>query len=61
MSRFLRLAGLVLVAVGLVLGLLKRIGLLGTGECGPICECSTGAAECHCGHKTCLAPAPGLL
>ena len=47
------------IAVGLVLGLLKRLGLLGVGECSASCACSRGSIACYCGHKTCLAPAPG--
>lgn len=37
--------------------LLRRTGLLGGNECGATCDCSFGAAECRCGHATCLAPA----
>ncbi len=58
-GKLLRRLAFVAVAVGIVLGLLKRLGLLGIGECSASCACSTGSTACHCDHKTCLAPAPG--
>ena len=59
MGKGLRRLAIVAVAIGMVLGLLKRLGFLGIGECSASCACSTGSTACHCGHKTCLAPAPG--
>ncbi|RLT37950.1 MAG: hypothetical protein DWI58_16325 [Chloroflexi bacterium] len=58
-GKLLRRLAFVAVAVGMVLGLLRRLGLLGIGECSASCACSTGSTACHCDHKTCLAPAPG--
>lgn len=58
MGKMLRRLAFVAVAAGLVVTLLRRLGLLGTGECTTSCPCSTGAIACRCGHKTCLAPAP---
>ena len=58
-GKLLRRLAFVAVAVGMVLGLLRRLGLLGIGECSASCACSTGSTTCHCDHKTCLAPAPG--
>ena len=58
-GKLLRRLAFVAVAVGMVLGLLKRLGLIGIGECSASCACSTGSTACHCDHKTCLAPAPG--
>lgn len=57
MGKLLR--GLVIagIAVGLGLTVLKRSGLLTGGECGPGCDCSRGALNCTCGHRTCLTPA----
>ena len=60
MSRLLRRLTFLAIIAGIALALLKRAGLIGDGECGPGCACSTGAAACRCGHKTCLAPAPGV-
>jgi hypothetical protein len=60
MSKALRRLAFVAIAAGMVLGLLKRLGLLGIGECSASCPCSTGSVACHCDHKTCLAPAPGV-
>ena len=60
MGSKLRRLAFVAVAVGLVLGLLRRVGLIGRGECTTSCPCSTGVMACRCGHKTCLAPAPGV-
>ena len=38
-----------LVFLGVILGvglqLLRRIGLLGDGECGPSCDCSNGSTR----------------
>lgn len=52
-----------LVFLGVILGvglqLLRRIGLLGDGECGPSCDCSNGSTACGCGHPDCLAPVAG--
>ena len=58
MGKALRRLAFVAIGLGMVLGLLKRLGLLGIGECSASCACSTGSTVCHCGHKTCLAPAP---
>lgn len=60
MGRMLRKLAFVAVALGMALGVLKRLGLLGMDECTPACDCSRGVTACDCGHKTCLAPAPGL-
>ena len=59
MGKVLRRLGrlaFVAIAVGLVIGLLRRLGLLGSGDCSASCGCSTGVMACLCGHKTCLAP-----
>lgn len=45
------------VVVGVAVKLLRSLGVMGGGECGPGCDCSMGATECRCGHRTCLAPA----
>ncbi len=60
MGKALRRLMFVAVAAGGVLVALKRLGLFGGAECSTNCDCSRGAAACYCGHKTCLAPAPGL-
>jgi len=60
MGKALRRLVFVAVIIGAVVGLLQRIGLLGAGECTAGCDCSRGSTACHCDHKTCLAPAPGL-
>ena len=57
--RLLRRLAMLAIIVGIAVGVQKRTGLL-NGECDPACACSTGAAICRCGHKTCLAPAPGM-
>ena len=59
-GKALRRVAFVAVALGMLLGLLRRVGLLGTGECSASCGCSTGSMACHCGHKTCLAPTPSV-
>ena len=59
MGKAFRSLAFLAIAAGVVLGLLKRLGLLGAGECSASCGCSTGLTACFCGHKTCLAPAPG--
>lgn len=58
MGKTLRRLAFVAIGAGMVLGVLKRLGLLGIGECSASCPCSTGSTACYCGHKTCLAPAP---
>ncbi|MDA0301536.1 MAG: hypothetical protein O2822_03340 [Chloroflexi bacterium] len=60
MGKALRRLAFVAIAAGMILGLLRRLGLLGLSECSASCPCSTGSTECHCGHKTCLAPAPDI-
>ncbi len=60
MGRLLRRLAFLAIIAGIAVTVLKRAGLINGGECGPACACSTGAAACHCGHKTCLAPALGL-
>jgi len=59
-GKALRRLAVVAVALGAVLGVLRRLGLLGSGECSTGCDCSMGSTACRCGHKTCLAPVPGL-
>jgi len=44
------------VLVGLVIKVLRSMGLMTGGECSPGCACSQGMMDCLCGHKTCLAP-----
>ena len=44
------------VLVGIVVKVLRTLGIVGGGECTPACECSQGALDCDCAHATCLAP-----
>jgi len=44
------------VMVGLVIKVLRSMGLMTGGECSPGCACSQGMMDCLCAHKTCLAP-----
>ncbi|MEE8422421.1 MAG: hypothetical protein V3S31_06560 [Dehalococcoidia bacterium] len=53
--RFLRRLMFLALIAGAVTAAMRRIR--GAGECGPACDCSSGAAACTCGHATCLAPA----
>jgi hypothetical protein len=55
--RFIRNIMLFGILAGLVYQGLKRLGIIGGGECGPNCQCSLGAEVCTCGHATCLVPA----
>ena len=57
MRRFLRNVVVVGIFAGLTFQGLRRLGLVGRGECGPNCQCSLGAEVCTCGHATCLVPA----
>jgi len=54
--RLLRRFFILAVIVGVVVKLLRSLGLVRGGECGPSCECSMGALTCTCSHTTCLAP-----
>ncbi|GMU40887.1 MAG: hypothetical protein AMXMBFR23_17530 [Chloroflexota bacterium] len=45
------------VVAGLALQALRAAGIVTGGECSVGCDCSNGAGDCRCGHKTCLAPA----
>ncbi|MBM3140458.1 MAG: hypothetical protein FJZ92_09730 [Chloroflexi bacterium] len=58
MRRFIRNVLLLGIAAGLAYQALRRLGIVGAGECGPNCQCSLGAEVCTCGHATCLVPAP---
>ena len=60
MGKMLRRLTFIAIAIGMVLGVLKQLGLLGSGECTADCDCSRGSTGCECGHKTCLAHVPGL-
>lgn len=60
MGKLLRRLAFLAIVAGIAVGLLKRMGLLKGGECGVACACSAGAVQCRCGHKTCLAPTPGV-
>ncbi|MEX1021683.1 MAG: hypothetical protein WD058_00925 [Dehalococcoidia bacterium] len=55
--RVLRVFVIFAVLVGVVLKALQSLGVIGSGECSPGCECSQGQMDCTCGHRTCLAPA----
>lgn len=55
--RTLRRLLFVAAILGAVAAVLRRLGILGRGECTPSCACSTGQQECTCGHATCLSPA----
>lgn len=57
MGRFIRNIMLFGILAGVVYQGLKRLGIIGGGECGPNCQCSLGAEVCRCNHPTCLAPA----
>ncbi len=54
--RLLRRFVILAIIAGIGLRLLRAVGILGGGECGPGCACSQGDMSCTCGHKTCLAP-----
>ncbi len=60
MGKAIRRLAFLAVAIGMVLGLLQRLGILGDGECTAACDCSRGTTSCDCGHRTCLAPAPDM-
>jgi len=54
--RLLRRFFILAVIVGVVVKLLRSLGLVRGGECSPSCACSMGSLTCTCSHKTCLAP-----
>ena len=55
--RLLRRLLFVAAIAGGVAAVLRRLGVLGKGECTPKCACSAGQQDCTCGHATCLSPA----
>ena len=57
MLRRLRRLLLLGVVVGVVVGGLRRLGVLGSPGCNMGCDCSQAAELCFCDHPTCLAPA----
>ena len=57
MLRRLRRLVLFGVVVGVIVGGLRRLGVLGTPTCDMRCDCSQAAELCFCDHSTCLAPA----
>lgn len=57
MRSFIRNIMVLGVIAGLTYQGLRRLGIVGGGECDPNCQCSLGAEVCTCGHATCLVPA----
>ncbi len=55
--RLLRRLLFVAAIAGGVAAVLRRLGVLGKGECTPKCACSAGQQDCTCAHATCLSPA----
>ena len=59
MGKALKRIAVVAMLLGAIFAVLRKLGLVGGEECTASCACSSGSTACHCGHKTCLAPAPG--
>jgi len=57
MRRLIRNVLMLGIVAGVAYQGLRRLGIIGGGECGPDCQCSLGAEVCTCGHQTCLVPA----